>query len=148
MNVKINRIVVATDGSENVKNAVDWGIELAKANDAIVTALYAIPPSGISLAMRGKSWAKGLQEHLKDEANKAVGYITDRGREEEVAVESEIIEDKNPADAIVNFSSKSDIDLIVMGTLGRTGLEHILLGSVAEKVVRHSDTQVLVVPSR
>ncbi len=63
-------------------------------------------------------------------------------------VESEIIEDKNHADAIVNFASESEIGIIVMDTLGRTGLKHILLESVAEKVVRHSDRQVLVVPSQ
>jgi nucleotide-binding universal stress UspA family protein len=46
----------------------------------------------------------------------------------------------------VDFATENDVDLIVMGTLGKTGLSHILLGSVAENVVRHSKRQVLTVP--
>ncbi|KXS42740.1 universal stress protein [Methanolobus zinderi] len=146
MSVKIDRILIATDGSENVKNAVDWGIELAKRHDAKVNALYVVPPSGISLAMRGEMWARGLHEHLKEEGGKAVEHVSNLGKKEGVEVESEIIEDRDPADAIVDFAYENNIDLIVMGTLGRTGLDHILLGSVAENVVRHSKKQVLVVP--
>ncbi|MFW5987544.1 MAG: universal stress protein, partial [Methanohalophilus sp.] len=44
MSTKIEKIMIATDGSENVKNAVDWGIELAKATDAKVKAVYVLPP--------------------------------------------------------------------------------------------------------
>ncbi|TGC09010.1 universal stress protein [Methanolobus halotolerans] len=146
MNVEISKVLIATDGSENVKNAVNWGIGLAKANDAKVTALYVIPPSGISLAMRGEMWAKGMKEHFKDEGQKAVEHVMGAGKKEGVEVKPVIIDDKNPSDAIVDYASENDIDLIVVGTLGRTGLNHIMLGSVAENVVRRSKKQVLVVP--
>lgn len=46
MSLNIRSILIATDGSDNVKNAVNWGIGLAKANDAKVTALYVVPPQG------------------------------------------------------------------------------------------------------
>ena len=61
-----------------------------------------------------------------------------------VEVESVILEG-NPANEIVNFAEKNDIELIVTGTLGKTGITKFLLGSVAENVVRHSKKPVLVV---
>lgn len=148
MSVEIKNILLATDGSENVMNAVEWTIGLAKENNATVIALYVIPPSGISLAMRGEMWAKGLHEHLREEGEKATEHVVDLGKKEGVNVGSVIIEDRNPTDGIVEFASDNDVDLIMMGTLGKTGLDHILLGSVAENVVRHSKKPVLVIPSK
>ncbi|WP_462272161.1 universal stress protein [Methanohalophilus sp.] len=145
MSTKIEKIMIATDGSENVKNAVSWGIELAKATDAKVKAVYVLPPVSVSIASRGEKWADSLRNHLKDEGKSATEYVVDAGKKADVEVEPLIIEG-NPADGIVKFATENGIDLIVMGTLGRTGISHLLLGSVAENVVRHSKTQVLVVP--
>ena len=142
----IKKILIATDGSEKVKSALDRGIELAKANSAKVYALYVVPPSGVALAMRGEMWSKALNTHLKEEGMKATQYVVDAGEKQGVKVEPVIIEDKTPADGIVDFATENDVDLIGMGTLGRTGLDHILLGSVAENVIRHARKEVLVVP--
>ncbi|WP_370574466.1 universal stress protein [Methanomethylovorans sp.] len=146
MSVNIRSILIATDGSDNVKNAVNWGIGLAKTNDAKVTALYVVPPAGVGVAMRGEMWAKALENHLKDEGEKATAYVVDVGKKEGVEVECVIIDGKVPANGIVDFATENNVDLIVMGTLGLTGLTHILLGSVAENVVRHAKRPVLVIP--
>ncbi len=146
MSVNIRSILIATDGSDNVKNAVNWGVGLAKANGAKVKALYVVPPAGVAVAMRGEMWAKALEGHLKEEGGKATAYVVDIGNKEGVEVECVIIDGKPPADGIVDYATENDIDLIVMGTLGLTGLTHILLGSVAENVVRHSKRPVLVIP--
>ncbi|WP_129596946.1 universal stress protein [Methanohalophilus profundi] len=145
MSTKIEKIMIATDGSENVKNAVSWGIELAKATGAKVRAVYVLPPVSVSIATRGERWADSLRNHLKDEGKSATQYVVEAGKKADVEVEPLIIEG-NPADGITKFAAENGIDLIVMGTLGRTGISHLLLGSVAENVVRHSKTQVLVVP--
>ncbi|MGD9780323.1 universal stress protein [Methanomethylovorans sp.] len=146
MSVNIRSILVATDGSDNVKNAVNWSIGLAKANGAKVKAVYVVPPAGVAVAMRGEMWAKALEGHLKEEGEKATAYVVDIGNKEGVEVECVIIDGKTPADGIVDFATENDIDLIVMGTLGLTGLTHILLGSVAENVVRYAKRPVLVIP--
>ncbi|WP_406655982.1 universal stress protein [Methanolobus sp. ZRKC2] len=146
MKVKIKKILIATDGSENVKNAVDWGIQLAKLNDAKVSALYVFPHASVTIGMRGEMWAKGLNQHLREEGNRAVEYVVDMGKKEGIEVEPVIIEGEEPTNGIMNFAAENDIDIIVMGTLGKTGFEHILLGSVAENVIRHAKKQVLVVP--
>lgn len=54
----------------------------------------------------------------------------------------------NPSDQILHYSKEHSIDLIILGTHGRSGLSHVLMGSVAEHVIRHSKCAVVVVPSR
>ena len=66
------------------------------------------------------------------------------GKAANIEVESVILEG-SPADEIVDFAEKNDIDLIVMGTQGKSAIERFLIGSVAENVVRHSKKSVLVV---
>ncbi|KXS46782.1 MULTISPECIES: universal stress protein [Methanohalophilus] len=145
MSEKIENILIATDGSENVKNAVDWGIDLAKSTDAKVKALFVIPPVGVSAAVRGESWAEGTRTHLEKEGRDATDYVVEVGKAAGVEVEPVTIEDY-PSEGIVNFAKENNTDLIVMGTLGATGLTQLLLGSVAENVVRHAKTSVMVVP--
>jgi nucleotide-binding universal stress UspA family protein len=102
------RILIATDGSEYTKKAVDYGIELA--ND-----------TGAKLHAIDRAEAAGLE------------------------VEG-IIAQGHPADEIINYAEKNSIDLIVMGTLGKSGLDRFLLGSVADKVIRNSKIPVIAVP--
>ncbi len=145
MSAKLERMMIATDGSENVKNAVDFGIELAKTMDAKVHAVYVLHPVSVSIATRGENWAEALRMHLKEEGLKATEDVVEAGKKEGVEVSPVIVED-TPVDGIVNFARENGMDLIVMGTMGRTGLGHLLMGSVAENVIRHSKTKVLVVP--
>lgn len=146
MSVNIRSILIATDGSENVKNAVNWCIGLAKANNAKVKALYVVLPASVAVAIRSEIWAKALEDHLTGQGKGATGYVVEVGNKERVEVEPVIIGEKTPADGIVDFAANNNIDMIVMGTLGITGLTHILLGSVAENVVRHAKRPVLVIP--
>jgi nucleotide-binding universal stress UspA family protein len=71
-------------------------------------------------------------------------YVAEKAEEGGVEVEANIIEG-HPADEIIKYSEKNSISLIVLGTLGKSGLDRFLLGSVAEKVVRNSKIPVLVV---
>ena len=146
MSAEISKILIATDGSANVKNAVKWGIGLAKSNSAKVSALYVVRKTSATLAMRGNMWSKSLEKHLEEEGREATEYVVDSGKKDGVEVEPVLISSKAPAEGIVDFARDNDIDLIVMGTLGVTGLTHILLGSVAENVVRHAQRPVLVIP--
>ena len=85
-----------------------------------------------------------MKEHLITEGKDATAYIENAGRAANVEIESVILEG-NPAKEIIDFAEKNDIDLIVMGTHGMTGIQRFLIGSVAENVVRHSKKSVLVV---
>lgn len=136
------RIMVATDGSKPVRKAIETAIELAKLSGAKLYAVYVIVPAGYS--PRDFGWEKSLREYLQDEGDKAVAFVEDAGKTAGVKVEPVTLEG-HPADKIIEFAEQEGIDLIVMGTLGKTGLERFLLGSVAENVVRHSKIPVLVV---
>lgn len=147
MDPKIKKILIATDGSENAKNAVHWGIRMASESGAKVTALYVLTPTGFLHSMRGDIWVEQYFNYLREEGKKAVEYVVSIGLHEEVKVDAIIIKDKKPVDAIIDFATENDIDLIVMGTQGKTGVERALLGSVAENVVRYAKKPVLVIPS-
>jgi len=141
----IRKIMIATNGSENAVNAVDCGIELSKANGVEVKAVHIIP-SGYTPVILSDMWSKALDDKLKEEGRKATEYVVAVGKSQGVDVEPFVVNAKTARDGIIDFAREYDINLIVMGTLGRTGINHVLLGSVAESVVRYSRKRVLVVP--
>jgi len=136
-------IVIATDGSENTRRAISYGIELAKLSGATVHALHVVnTPSTIS-----ENWTAGKEEIYKimrGDGEKVVSKLKEIGEDSGVEVR-EVLLDGYPSDEIINFAENNNVDLIVMGTLGKTGLEKILMGSVAEKVVRGSKVPVMVI---
>ncbi|KKG12402.1 universal stress protein [Methanosarcina sp. 2.H.T.1A.6] len=146
MNSNIYRkIMVATDGSELIKKAVDTAVEVAKLSEAKLYAVYVVSSGGGSMAHpRDLGWEKAMKEHLTTEGKEATAYVETAGKAADVEVESVILEG-SPAHEIIDFAEKNNMDLIVMGTLGRTGIQKFLLGSVAQNVVRHSRKAVLVV---
>jgi nucleotide-binding universal stress UspA family protein len=87
---------------------------------------------------------KAFLNYFRTEGKEATSYVETSGKAENVEVEAVILEG-SPVHEIVNFAEGNDIDLIVMGSHGRTAIERFLLGSVAENVVRHSKKAVLVV---
>jgi nucleotide-binding universal stress UspA family protein len=148
MNSSIFRnIMVATDGSEMVKRAVDTTIELAKAGQTKLYAVHVIPYGEFYASMPlsiDAEWIKTMEEHLRKEGEEAIAYVENAGEAANVEVHSVILEG-NPVNEIVDFAEKNDIELIVMGSHGKTGIQRFLLGSVAENVVRHSKKSVLVI---
>jgi len=140
-------IMIATDGSEAAKKAVDAAIKLAKMNKAKLYAVHVIAPGELSVNLRDPrdlEWKDSMKVYLAKQGGEVTAYVEDSGKKVNVEVESTILEG-NPANEIVDFAEKNDIDLIVMGTQGKTGILRFLIGSVAENVVRYSKKTVLVV---
>ena len=136
-------MVIATDGSENTQRAISYGIEIAKLSGATVHALYVVDTSSFSSIPMDAGWEE-MYEILRKEGEKAVFEVKESGEAAGVEVR-EVLWEGHPSTEIINFAENNDIDLIVMGTIGKTGLDRFLLGSVAEKVVRNSKVPVLVV---
>jgi nucleotide-binding universal stress UspA family protein len=135
-------IVIATDGSENTQKAISFGIKIAKFSGATVYALFVIDTFSLS-----QSWTAGretMYEVMKKDGLKATSKVKECGETSGVDVK-EVLLEGHPSNEILDFAENNDIDLIVMGTLGKTGLDRFLIGSVAEKVVRNSKVPVLVV---
>jgi nucleotide-binding universal stress UspA family protein len=138
-------IMVATDGSDLVKRAVKLAVEIARLSKAKIYAVHVITLEGNSIFhSSNEEQKKALKEQLKTESIKATDYVENVGRASNIGVESIILEG-NPANEILNFAEQNDIDLIVMGTHGKTTIQRFLIGSVSENVVRHSKRAVLVV---
>jgi nucleotide-binding universal stress UspA family protein len=141
----LQNIVIATDGSKNSQRAISHGIEIAKLSGAIVHALYVVNTSSTI----SENWTAGketIYNIMKDDGQKAVSKVKKIGIDSGVEVR-EVILEGYPSSEIIYFAENNNIDLIVMGTLGATGLERFLMGSVAEKVVRNARVPVLVVKS-
>ena len=136
------KIMVTTDGSELVKKAVNMAIELSRLSGAKLYAVYVVVPAARSI--RDFGWEKTALEHFRKEGEVATRFVEDAAKPAGVEVESVLLEG-HPADKIIEFAEQNGIEMIFMGTLGKTGLDRFLLGSVAENVVRHSKTPVLVV---
>ncbi|KAF5050596.1 TRAP-T-associated universal stress protein TeaD [anaerobic digester metagenome] len=137
------KILIPTDGSEYTKAAVRKGLEMAKATGGEVTALYVVDQTSfINFPM--DSTIVSVYTLLEKEGEEAMEFVKKEAEALGVKVTTRI-EEGSPSRKIVDLSA--DHDLVVMGTLGRTGFSKLLLGSVAERVVRFAKCPVLVVRS-
>jgi nucleotide-binding universal stress UspA family protein len=149
LNNTCQTILIATDGSKCSQNAVLQGMEIAKLLGAKVYALYVfdknayIPPTLEAPIYLGSEW-DFMEETLRQEGDNAIKYANEVARNKGIDFEGVFIEG-NPANAILEFAEQNKVNMIVMGTFGKGGLERFLLGSVTDKVVRHSKSSVLVV---
>lgn len=136
------KILITTDGSEYARAAVDKGLEMAKLMGAKVAAISVINESP-GFAMRGfrRASVEGYT-FLENMAQEAVDQVSKEGEKRGLAVDK-IIKRGNPANEIIEISK--DYDLIVMSSLGHTGIAHFLVGGVAEKVVRFAFCPVMLV---
>lgn len=145
-------ILVPTDGSETSQFAVDNAIDIAEKYDATVHALYVIDVDATSYGLGTEQVDRIRQGHLdempevKADAEEATGYVADRAAEHGLDVKQHL-QVGEPARAIRKFVEENDIDLVVMGSHGRSGLSRVILGSVAEKVLRRTHLPVLIVDS-
>lgn len=136
------RVLLPTDGSETADRAVDQAIDLANKYDAAFHALYVVDETEPVLNVRGSD---ASFDRLEEEGEDVVGDATDRAQQASISSVTGSVQRGEPAETILEYVDANDIDIIVMGTHGRSGLDRHLLGSVAEKVVRHAAASVLTV---
>ena len=136
-----NKILVPTDGSEYTKPAIKQAIELAKMSGGEVTALYVLDQTVLT-NMPMDTAVMNVYKTLEKEGQDAVNFVMQIAEEAGVKATLEVKEG-TPVKVILDESANYDI--IVMGTLGRTGMSKLLMGSVAERVVRAASCPVMVV---
>ncbi len=143
-----SKILIATDGSKYSEKAVDYGVDLAKRLGAEVIALYVVSLKTMERFALGHHDDIGgyerVNDELKAEGERALGYVAVKGEEIGVKV-SKMLVRGYPADEILKAASSERPEFIVVGSLGKTGLEHLLMGSVSEAVVKKAPCPVLVV---
>src|SRR4051812_2465888 len=139
----MHKILIATDGSPEAREAVEYGLELAEAQHAHATLLQVIPPIDWTQLDRG-----AVIRPIPDEIAKRRGIALDEAAtlaaQHGVPVSFEVVAGI-PADEIVAYADNHDFDLTVVGSRGRGAVAGALLGSVSQAIVHESRPPVLVV---
>ena len=147
---ELKRILVPVDFSDASRDALRHALELATTFDADVHALHVWEPSPY-LSPDAVVWLKGEQqsfwEHMKhqldERLNATVGeVVTETSSDTHRHVETEVVSGYT-SETILSTIREGGFDMVVMGTRGRTGLERLRLGSVAEQVLRQAPCPVL-----
>lgn len=149
--MQLDKILVPYDFSEHAEHAFTWALGLAKDWEAQMTLLHIIPPfppmataDAMSLGALSQLDIPKLEAEMVEDAQQRIRRVVAKhnvftGQVEIKAVVGEPVWD------ICHTAEQDHSDLIVMGSHGRTGLAHVFLGSVAERVIRHAPCPVLVI---
>ena len=147
-----NNILIPTDGSEPAVQAAVHGFNLAKWHNASVFVLYVVsePPTEPidSAGMFGDPGVTtrlvDVRPFLEELGTEVTDDLASFADELDLEVATEVIAG-NPSQTIRTFAEEHEIDLIVMGTHGRSGVDRILQGSVTEEVLRSTEIPLLVI---
>lgn len=144
--IRLNRILLPTDFSEQSRSAMTYGSAFAEKFGAEIHLLHVVqdlvamvPEPGLAFAPPANYMAE-----LTASAEQALARLPDPAMVEGLTI-VRVTRQGAPFVEIIRYARENAIDLIVMGTHGRSGLAHVLLGSVAEKVVRKASCPVLTV---
>ncbi|MFB6138326.1 MAG: universal stress protein [Halobacteriaceae archaeon] len=135
-------VLVPTDGSGSARRATDHAVELAARYGATVHALYVLDDRYLSGDVEGVAEVSSVESALQAEGEAAVDRIVERAHGRGLAADGMVCRGV-PARAVVAAAEEVGADLVAMGTHGRTGIGRLLLGSVAERVVRTAPVPVL-----
>jgi nucleotide-binding universal stress UspA family protein len=135
-------ILVPTDGSEPSQRAAKHAIDLADRYDATIHTLYVIEAATLTPDLD----TAALYDELESIGRRATDDVVKDAERAGLDSVREEITRGHASSRIVEYIGDQEIDLVVMGTHGRTGLDRFLIGSVAEKVLRQSPVPVLSVP--
>ena len=132
-------ILLATDGSPSCEAAVDRAIALAREQSAELTAISVVYSNDEYLAL-----APHIVHELIGKAKEKLAIIEQKGKDAGVKIDT-IVKEGEAYEAITDLAKNNAIDLIVMGSHGRKGLQRMLMGSVTERTIGYAPCPVLVV---
>jgi nucleotide-binding universal stress UspA family protein len=142
-------ILMPTDGSEAAENAIAHALELADRYDAAVHALYVVDTDAVNYGLGTEQLDRIRQgnfdemDELRDRAETALAVVTDAAADRGIEATDDV--GVGRPHTVVADHAADGVDLIVMGSHGRSGVRRALLGSVTERVLRSTDVPVLVV---
>ncbi|MDV0447570.1 putative universal stress protein [Methanosarcinaceae archaeon Ag5] len=135
------KIIVATDGTDYVKKAINTAISLSKLTGAELYAVYVADVSNITPT--SAEWVL-VSENIKKESDAALEYFKAEAEKAGIQYQTISLSGSAPGE-IVQYANQINADLIIVGATGKKALERMLLGSVSEKIVRTAKQQVLIV---
>jgi len=146
-----SRILVAVDESDTSRHALKQAIELARTLSATLRMVHVLDMSWLPIGPEMAIDTSALSAARRGVGEKIIAAARDTAQQAGFEVDAVLIETETPiqhvAEAIAGEASRWGADLVVLGTHGRRGFQHLMLGSVAEKVARLSPGPVLLVPA-
>ncbi len=146
MAIRVRLILVPLDFSKHADSVIEWAVHLAEEHQSSVVLLHAYHLPVEFQQVEGAYLPADFWNSVKDGAKDQLAHYGERLRERGLAVE-EITREGHPASVIEEEAERLGADLIVIGSRGRSGLKHLLLGSIAERVVQKAPCPVLTVKS-
>ena len=139
------KILLPTDGSKFAEKAEKHALFLAEASGAEIVALSVVETS-FSIGLPSDDTIFQINQLLKKETEKNLQKVKKMKDETNSDVKITLkVDEGSPAEVILETIEKENIDLVVMGSSGKTGFDRFIMGSVAEKVVKAAECSVLVV---
>jgi nucleotide-binding universal stress UspA family protein len=114
---------------------------------AKIYAIYVIDITPYRSVPLDEIWSKEVLDEFEKAGHEATSYVEKIGKAAGAEVESRVLKG-HPAEKILSFAEDNNIDMIIVGSLGKSGYERVLVGSVSEKIMRHAKVPVLVVRER
>ena len=147
--ISLKTILLPTDGSECSAKATAYALSFAKQYGGRVVALHVVDQrweeqARLVFAEVGQDVTRRIREGYEEQARQILRDVTEAAGKAGVPVETKVLTGI-PSEDIVRVARELAANLIIMGTHGRAGMPHLLLGSVAEKVVRRAPCPVLTV---
>jgi len=152
MALKIQTLMVATDFSEASEAALAYAFRLARMLHARLDVVHVVPEddvqilTALSSRLQSHMTAETLREVLYADADKRLTAMVEQANAKELIGERLIVTGR-PAEAIVSWAASKQPQVLILGTHRRHGVDHLLLGSVAERVLRQATCAVLIVPA-
>lgn len=143
MKYAVRNILWATDFSREATDALDYAELFAKTCGAGITALHVVPDMGPALLEARSAYMEDVYQEIEGNKAKAVRKLAGLAEKKGLAFERAIVETGSPAKTIIAVAARDKADLIVMGKRGQSALEKVLVGSVANGVLRHAPAPVL-----
>jgi nucleotide-binding universal stress UspA family protein len=137
----ISKILVAIDGSAASMDAADYATSISKKYNA---ELYALHVVRADVDLFGPHETSEFMTRMRNEGEKYLNKVKIIANEKNTQIKTEIISSINIAGGILAYAEENNIDLIVIGTRGRSGFKRLLLGSVASHVVTYAHCPVFV----
>jgi len=150
--MNINVVLVATDGSEAAGKAFEFAVDMAASHAAKLIVLHVqrrhgsdYLPAGLEETSFSAKALGSEAEMFKNAASRLVSESAQHARGEGVADVEELVVEGDPAIMIVEIANNWNVDAIVIGSRGRAGLEHLMLGSVSHKVAHAAPCTCIIV---
>lgn len=146
MNKQYKHILIPLDGSELAEMALNDAVAIAHLSHAEITLLHVVPPIENVLAV-DVAYPIYLDQQWENQKTLALDYLSNIGKRlgDGSAPVHKVVEMGPAAESIIDYAHQHPIDLIIMSTHGRSGLQRWVYGSVADKVLRGAGVPVLLV---